>query len=73
MLRIRKLAMSVALGAGLLLAAAAPAFASVVCPVIGGPNNAQIKPTPADVPPKTDNPAHGADPLNPRPGDAFWL
>jgi hypothetical protein len=48
------------------------AFASNVCPVIGGPNNPSIKGTPAIVPDKTGNPAHGGDPAAAQPGDAFW-
>jgi hypothetical protein len=72
MLRIRKLAMSTLLVIGTLLASAAPALASNVCPVIGGPDGATIKSTPAVVPDKSGNPAHGEDPNNPRPGDAFW-
>ena len=61
----------------ILVAVAVPAFASNVCPVIGGPNNPQIKATPAEVPDKRDNPAHGTQdergtPVNPQPGDAFW-
>jgi len=57
---------------GALAASAAPALASNVCPVIGGPNDPQIHGTPAVVPDKNGNPAHGADPSDPRPGDAFW-
>jgi len=62
---------------GMLLAASGPAFASNVCPVVGGPNNAEIKSTPAEVPDKAGNPAHGTQdadgtPVDPRPGDAFW-
>lgn len=61
----------------LLLAITLPVFASNVCPVIGGPNNPTIKATPAEVPDKRDNPAHGTQaadgtPVNPQPGDAFW-
>jgi hypothetical protein len=56
----------------LLTAIATPAFASDVCPVIGGPNNPSIMTTPAEVPDKSGNPAHGADPSSPQPGDAFW-
>jgi hypothetical protein len=55
-----------------LLGSAAPALASNVCPVIGGPGDASIKTTPAEVPDKSGNPAHGLDPTNPQPGDAFW-
>jgi hypothetical protein len=55
-----------------LLADAAPALASNVCPVTGGPNDPQIKGTPAEVPDKSGNPAHGDDPSDPQPGDAFW-
>jgi hypothetical protein len=54
------------------LTAAAPAFASNVCPVIGGPDNPQIIGTPAEVPDMTGNPAHGGDPSTPEPGDVFW-
>ena len=62
---------------GVLVAVAVPAFASNVCPVIGGPNDPQIKATPAEVPDKRDNPAHGTQdengtPVNPQPGDVFW-
>jgi hypothetical protein len=74
---IRKLVFVPAL-LGILVAVAVPAFASNVCPVIGGPNNPQIKATPAEVPDKRDNPAHGTqdaqtgEAVNPQPGDAFW-
>lgn len=69
--------MSVPLVVALLAAIATPAFASNVCPVIGGPNNPEIKATPAEVPDKSGNPAHGTQdadgsPVNPQPGDAFW-
>ncbi len=62
---------------GLLLAASVPAFASNVCPVIGGPNDPTIMSTPAEVPDMANNPAHGTQdadgtPVNPQPGDAFW-
>lgn len=57
----------------LLTAIAAPAFASAVCPVIGGPNNPTIKATPAEVPDKSGNPAHSNDPSSPEPGTAFWF
>lgn len=61
----------------LLAAIATPAFASNVCPVVGGPNNPEIKATPAEVPDKSGNPAHGTQdadgrPVDPQPGDAFW-
>jgi hypothetical protein len=72
MLRIRKLAMSSLLVIGVLLVTAAPALASNVCPVTGGPNDPTIKSTPAEVPDRSGNPAHGEDPNNPQPGDAFW-
>jgi hypothetical protein len=71
-LRLRRLAVSWLLVLFLLVTAAVPALASNVCPVIGGPNNASIHSTPAEVPDKAGNPAHGADPANPQPGDAFW-
>jgi hypothetical protein len=64
--------MSSLLVIGVLLASAAPALASNVCPVTGGPNDPRIKTTPAEVPDKSSNPAHGEDPDNPQPGDAFW-
>jgi hypothetical protein len=62
---------------GLLLSASLPAFASNVCPVVGGPDNAEIKSTPAEVPDKSTNPAHGTQdsngtPVNPQPSDVFW-
>jgi hypothetical protein len=72
MARLRKIAMSFALLVALLLATAAPAFASNVCPVVGGPGSPTIKSTPAGVPDKGGNPAHGEDPTAPQPGDAFW-
>jgi hypothetical protein len=72
MLRLRKLAISALLVIGVLLVSAAPALASNVCPVTGGPNDPTIKATPAEVPDKSANPAHGVDPSNPQPGDAFW-
>jgi hypothetical protein len=72
MLRVRKLAMSTLLVIGALLVSAAPTLASNVCPVTGGPNNSTIRSTPAEVPDMSLNPAHGEDPTNPRPGDAFW-
>jgi len=61
----------------LLSAVATPTFASNVCPVTGGPNNPEIKSTPAEVPDKAGNPAHGTQdadgtPVSPQPGDAFW-
>jgi hypothetical protein len=70
--RVRRLALSSMLVVVGLLVSAAPALASNVCPVTGGPNNATIKGTPAEVKDMTTNPAHGEDPANPRPGDAFW-
>jgi hypothetical protein len=70
--RIRKLFLSSMLVVVVLLMGAAPVFASNVCPVTGGPNDPTIKATPAEVPDKSGNPAHGEDPSNPRPGDAFW-
>jgi hypothetical protein len=72
MVRVRKLAMSSIFVIGVLLMSAAPALASNVCPVTGGPNGATIKSTPAEVPDKSSNPAHGEDPSNPQPGNAFW-
>lgn len=71
MRHLRMLAL-VALAVVLFAAIASPAFASNVCPVIGGPNNPEIKATPAEVPDKSGNPAHGVDPSSPQPGDAFW-
>lgn len=67
----------VALAIVLLAAIATPAFASNVCPVIGGPNSPVIKGTDAVVPDKSGNPAHGTQlangtPVDPQPGDAFW-
>ncbi len=70
--RIRTLVMSSLLVIATLLISAAPTLASNVCPVTGGPNDPTIKSTPAEVPDKGSNPAHGEDPNNPRPGDAFW-
>lgn len=72
MVRIRKFTLSTLLVVGGLLLSAAPALASNVCPVIGGPNDPTIKTTPAVVPDMSGNPAHGEDPANPGPGDAFW-
>jgi hypothetical protein len=72
MLRLRRLAVSSLLVIGVLLVSAAPALASNVCPVTGGPDSATIKTTPAEVPDKSGNPAHGEDPNSPQPGDAFW-
>lgn len=69
---VRKIVFSWLLVVVLLLAGAVPVLASNVCPVTGGPNNPTIKSTPAEVPDKSGNPAHGEDPSNPRPGDAFW-
>jgi hypothetical protein len=40
--------------------------------VTGGPNDPTIKSTPAEVPHTSGNFAHGEDPTNPQPGDAFW-
>lgn len=73
---VRKLVFALTL-IGIVTALAVPAFASNVCPVIGGPNNPEIKATPAEVPDKRDNPAHGTQaadgsPVNPQPGDVFW-
>jgi hypothetical protein len=61
----------------LFIASAVPAFADNVCPVIGGPNNPQVKGTDAVVPDMDGNPAHGTqdaagNPVNPSPGDVFW-
>jgi hypothetical protein len=72
MARVRKLTLSSLLVVVVLLIGAAPALASNVCPVIGGPKDPTIKTTPAEVPDKSGNPAHGADPTNPQPGNAFW-
>jgi hypothetical protein len=72
MARIRKVAMSLSILVTLLLATAAPALASNVCPVVGGPNDPTIKSTPAEVTDMSGNPAHGVDPSDPHPGDAFW-
>ncbi|HEY3071865.1 MAG TPA: hypothetical protein VGJ46_03535 [Candidatus Limnocylindrales bacterium] len=72
MSRLRKLVSVLVLSGGAVLAGAAPVFASNVCPVIGGPGDPQIHGTPAVVPDKSGNPAHGADPSDPHPGDAFW-
>jgi len=72
MSRFRRIIFVPLLAAGILLAGAAPTFASNVCPVIGGPNDAEIKGTPALVPDKSGNPAHGGDPAEAQPGDAFW-
>ena len=71
MRKLRKLFL-VPLVAGALALSAAPAFASNVCPVTGGPNDPSIHGTGAVVPDKSGNPAHGADPTDPQPGDAFW-
>jgi hypothetical protein len=72
MVRIRKLALSTLLVVVGLLVSAAPALASNVCPVVGGPGDPTIMSTPATVPDMSGNPAHGADPSDPHPGDAFW-
>jgi len=72
MTRLRKLLLVPVFVVGALFASAAPTFASNVCPVIGGPGDASIHGTPAVVPDKTGNPAHGANPADPQPGDAFW-
>jgi hypothetical protein len=69
---IRRLVMSSIVLIAVLLGSAAPVLASNVCPVVGGPSDASIKTTPAVVPDKSANPAHGVDPSNPQPGDAFW-
>ena len=70
--RLRRLIVSSLFVVVMLLAGAAPALASNVCPVTGGPNDPQIKSTPAEVSDKSGNPAHGEDPSDPKPGDAFW-
>jgi len=72
MSRIRRFVFSSLLVGVLLVGGAAPAFASNVCPVTGGPSDPTIMGTPAEVPDKSGNPAHGADPGDPQPGDAFW-
>lgn len=69
---LRTGALSLLLLVVLLVGSAAPVLASNVCPVTGGPNDPTIKSTPAEVPDKSSNPAHGEDPANPGPGDAFW-
>jgi hypothetical protein len=71
MRKLRKL-IAVPLIAGALALSAVPAFASNVCPVTGGPNDPTIYGTSAVVPDKSGNPAHGSDPTDPQPGDAFW-
>jgi hypothetical protein len=71
MRKLRKLLL-VPLVAGALALSAVPTFASNVCPVTGGPDDSSIHGTPASVPDKSGNPAHGADPNDPQPGDAFW-
>lgn len=71
MRKLRKL-IAVPLIAGALALSAVPAFASNVCPVTGGPGDPSIHGTPASVPDKSGNPAHGANPSDPQPGDAFW-
>ena len=57
----------------LFIGSATGAFGDNVCPVIKG---GEIKGTPAEVPDKTGNPAHGTQdengPVNPGPGDVFW-
>jgi hypothetical protein len=72
MRRVRKLILSGMLVVGAIGATAVPALASNVCPVVGGPNDPSIHGTPAVVPDKSGNPAHGASPSDPQPGDAFW-
>ena len=72
MRRLRRLILVPMFIIGALTASAAPVFASFVCPVVGGPGDPQIFGTPAVVPDKSGNPAHGADPGDPQPGDAFW-
>ena len=72
MSRMRRIVFSSLLVGVLLLGGAVPAFASNVCPVIGGPNNPSIKGTPATVPDMSGNPAHGTDPGEAQPGDVFW-
>ena len=71
MRKLRKL-VAVPLVAGALAISAVPALASNVCPVTGGPNDPTIHGTPAVVPDKSGNPAHGSNPADPGPGDAFW-
>jgi hypothetical protein len=71
MLRLR-ISVLVPAAIALLIAIATPVFASNVCPVVGGPNNPEIKATPAEVKDMSGNPAHGGDPSSPEPGDAFW-
>ncbi|HEY3058675.1 MAG TPA: hypothetical protein VGL99_06840 [Chloroflexota bacterium] len=71
MRRLRKLVFVPAVAA-VWLAGAIPAFADNVCPVIGGPSNPTIMGTPAVVKDMDGNPAHGANPADPKPGEAFW-
>lgn len=73
---MRRILLSGAVSVALLLSSvglggSSAAFASNVCPVIGGPSNATIKTTPAMVPDKTGNPAHGGSGPG-APGDVFW-
>lgn len=72
MRRIRRITFSSIFVVVISLAGAVPVLASNVCPVVGGPNEPTIMGTPAEVPDKSSNPAHGADPSDPQPGDAFW-
>ncbi len=72
MSRFRRIVFSSLLVGAILVGGAAPAFASNVCPVVGGPGDPTIMGTPAEVPDQSGNPAHGADPGDPQPGDAFW-
>lgn len=77
MRRARRLVLSSLLTVLMLLGGAVPVLASNVCPVTGGPNDPTIKSTPAEVPDKSGNPAHGeqdadGNPVDPQPGDAFW-
>jgi len=72
MSRLRRIVFSSLLVVVLLMTGAVPVLASNVCPVIGGPNDPTIMGTPAEVPDKSGNPAHGADPGEAQPGDVFW-
>lgn len=72
MARLRKLTLLPLFIVGALAASAAPVLGANVCPVIGGPGNPQIHGTPAEVPNKDGNPAHGPTSGPIGPGDVFW-
>ena len=72
MRKLHRVLITTATVVAIALAGPTAAFADNVCPVIGGPNNPSIKSTPAIVPDKDGNPAHGGDPAAAQPGDAFW-